>query len=384
MVDVEMIEVEMIDADSDMRKAWKGVDTRLSKHRETLAQLLTAHGGPGYETPVRQVIEQAMREYTDEITVDTLGNLIALKRGEDDGRATRRPKVLLSAHMDEISLLVTQIEQGGFLRVAQTGGFDPRTLVGAEVLVHSDSESLLGIIGSKPPHLTAPEERKKAAPLEDLFIDLGRSEEDVRQRVRIGDRVTLSREVFTLLNDRIAGKSLDNRTSVAIVLETLELLKRFRHEADVYAAASVQEEVGLRGAYTLAHGVQPDIAIAIDVTFGSFPGIAADEGFRLNGGPSISFGPNLHRKVFQGLVDTAEAQAIPYQIELSQSPVGADANAFQVTGFGFASALVGIPIRYMHTSVETGAYPDIEACARLLAHYILQLDMRKVEDLSCY
>ncbi|WP_067618550.1 M42 family metallopeptidase [Alicyclobacillus acidiphilus] len=353
----------------------------MDKHRDTLARLLTAHGGPGDESSVRRLIQEAFAPYIDDMTVDTLGNLIAFKRGEGDGR---RPRVLLSAHMDEIALMVAKIEEGGFLRIEQTGGFDPRTLVGAEVLVHTATGSLIGIVGAKPPHLTPPEERKKAAPLADLFVDLGRSEDDVRQRVRIGDRITLSREVYQLRNDRFACKSLDNRTSVAIILETLEWLSKYRHTADIYAVASVQEEVGLRGAYTVVHGVEPDIAIAIDVTFGSFPGIAADEGFRLDGGPAISYGPNLHRKVFQGLVDTAEAHGIPYQIELSQSPVGADAAAFQIVSGGFASALVGIPIRYMHTSVETGSYRDIEKCARLLAHYILQLDMNKVEDLSCY
>ncbi|WAH35119.1 M42 family metallopeptidase [Alicyclobacillus dauci] len=351
------------------------------KHLDTLKELVTLHGGPGFEHDVRARIEQAFRAYTDDIQVDTLGNLVGVIKGEGEGR---RPRILLSAHMDEIALVVTHIEKGGFLRVAQAGGFDPRTLVGQEVFVHTKSGRLLGIVGSKPPHLTAPEERGKAAPLEDLFIDLATSEDHVRERVDVGDRVTLSRDVYDLQNDRIAGKSLDNRTSVAIILETLEVLKGLRHVADVYAVASVQEEVGVRGAATVAYGLNPDIAVAIDVTFGAFPGQASDEGFVLGGGPAISFGPNLHMKVFRHLTSVAEREGIAYQIELSQGPVGADARAFQIARAGIASALVGIPIRYMHTSVETGSYRDIVACARLLAHYIADVGGDTVEGLSCY
>lgn len=353
----------------------------LSKHLETLKELLVLHGGPGFEENVRDRIRQAFLEYTSDTRVDTLGNLIGVVRGEGEGR---RPKVLLSAHMDEIALVVSKIETGGFLRVAQTGGFDPRTLVGQEVVVHTSTGPHVGIVGSKPPHLTAPAERNQAAPLEDLFIDLVMSEADVTSCVRIGDRVTLSREVYELQNGRIAGKSLDNRTSVAILLETMEVLKGLRHSADVYVVASVQEEVGVRGAATVGYGLEPDIAIAIDVTFGEFPGQAADEEYTLGAGPAIAFGPNMHMKVFRGLTDVAEREHIPYQLELSQGPVGADARAFQIAASGLATALVGIPIRYMHTSVETGAYSDIVQCGRLLAHYIASVDVEAVEDLSCY
>lgn len=351
------------------------------RHLETLKDLLNSHGGPGFEHEVRQSIQQALVPYTDTVEVDKLGNLIAFKAGDGE---EPHPRILLSAHMDEIALVVSNIDQGGFLRVVQTGGFDPRTLVGQEVIVHTMNGRLLGIVGSKPPHLTNSAERRTAVPLEDLFIDLALPEEAVRLQVQIGDRVTLSREVYSLLNHRIAGKSLDNRTSVVIALEMLELLKKIRHSADVYVVATVQEEVGLRGAATAAYGVNPDVAIAIDVTFGDFPGQSSDESFALGRGPAISFGPNLHMRVFRHLTEIAAREGIPYQVELSQGPVGADAASFQVARSGIASALLGIPIRYMHTSVETGSYDDIVRCARLLAHYISDVDMSVVEGLSCY
>jgi tetrahedral aminopeptidase len=353
---------------------------RVQNHKETLLDILDSHGGPGFEQAVAGKIRTAFSAYTSEIRADTLGNIVATVHGFGGKSA---PTIMLSAHMDEIALVVTKIEKGGFLRVAQTGGFDPRTLVGQEVVVHGE-KPMVGIVGSKPPHLTSPEERKKAAPLQDLYIDLAMSEERVRTLVDIGDRVTLRRETMELLNNRLSGKALDNRTSVAIILETLRYLEGMKHHADVIAVASVQEEVGMRGAATVGYGVNPDIAIAIDVTFADMPGQDPDESFKLGEGPAISFGPNIHRDVFKGLRDTAEAHNIPYQLELSQGPTGTDGNAFQITRSGLATGVIGIAIRYMHCSVETGAYDDIVSCGRLLAHYIARITPEDVEGLSCY
>lgn len=349
-------------------------------HKNTLLQILDLHGGPGFEHAVANKVRTAFSTYTSEIRTDTLGNVIATVHGFG---GTSAPKIMLSAHMDEIALVVTKIEPGGFLRVAQSGGFDPRTLVGQEVVVHGEY-TLRGVIGSKPPHLTSPEERKKAAPLEDLYIDLAMSEERVASLVRIGDRVTLHRETMELLNHKISGKALDNRTSIAIILETLRFLQGLKHQADVIAVASVQEEVGMRGAATVGYGVNPDIAIAIDVTFADMPGQDPDESFKMGEGPAISFGPNIHRNIFTGLRDTAESHGIPYQLELSQGPTGTDGNAFQIARAGLPTGVIGIAIRYMHCSVETGSYDDIVACGRLLAHYIARITREEVEGLSCY
>ncbi|MCL6515558.1 MAG: M20/M25/M40 family metallo-hydrolase [Alicyclobacillus sp.] len=338
------------------------------------------HGGPGFEEEVAHRVKAAFARYTDDIRVDRMGNVIAHIRGEG---ASPRPRILLSAHMDEIALVVTEISEGGFLRVWQAGGFDPRTLVGQEVVVHG-RERLTGIIGSKPPHLTTPEERRQAAPLEDLFIDLAMPEACVRERVTVGDRVTLRRETMDLLNGRIAGKALDDRASIAVILECLETLRGLRHRSDVLAVASVQEEVGVRGAATAGHALNPDIAIAIDVTFADMPGQAPDESFKMGKGPAIAFGPNIHPKVFRGLRDAADRHRVPYQVELTQGPTGTDARAFQIAREGIACGLVGVAIRYMHCSVETAAYDDIAECGRLLAHYIAGVTEKEVAGLSCY
>ncbi len=351
-----------------------------NNHRETLLEILATYGGPGFEGQVAQATRKAFAEYTDDIRTDKMGNLIALVHGSGNPLP---PRIMLSAHMDEIALIVTKIENGGFLRIAQMGGFDPRTLVGQEVVVHG-KQTLHGIVGSKPPHLTSPEERNQAAPLEDLYVDVAMAEARIREFIRVGDRITLFRETMSLQNDCLSGKALDNRTSIAVMLECLRYLRAMKHGADVYAVSSVQEEVGQRGAVAAGYGIHPDIAIAVDVTFADMPGQAQDKSSTIGGGPAITFGPNIHPKVFARMKRVATEYHIPYQLKLSQGPTWTDARAFQVTREGIATGLVGIPIRYMHTSVETGSYRDIVECGRLLAHYIASVNRADVEELTCY
>lgn len=241
----------------------------MSKYVSVFKQLLEAHGGPGFEEDVRNLILPHLSEYATEMWTDALGNLIGLVPGVGEGR---RPRVLVSAHIDEIALVVTRIESGGFLRLAQAGGFDPRTLVGQEVVVHAQSGRVWGVIGAKPPHLTPPSERSKAAKLEDLYVDLALPEEEVRARVRVGDRVTLRRSPVDLLNGRIAGKSVDNRASAAVLLEALALLKGMVHSADLYAVFTVQEEVGLRGPERLDLAWRPTSPLPWTSPSGRFPG----------------------------------------------------------------------------------------------------------------
>lgn len=351
-----------------------------SIHYATLLTLLETPGAPGAEDLVAQTMTAALSHYTDDIKTDELGNLIATVRGEGLGR---HPRVLLSAHMDEIALMVSAIEPGGFLRLAQTGGFDARTLVAQEVTVHGQTR-LTGIVGSKPTHLTTAAERAQAAPLSELYVDLALPEERVRSLVHIGDRITVLQPPLALLNQRVAGKSLDNRTSLAVELECLDALRSLRHNADVIVVGTVQEEVGVRGAATVGYGINPDIAIAIDVTWADMPGQPSDLSFKMDKGPVIVFGPNVHPKVFAALKRAATEHNIAWQLELSQGPTGTDGRAFQIAQDGIATGVVGIAIRYMHCSVETGSYPDIRDCGKLLAHFIASVDVTMVEELSCY
>lgn len=349
--------------------------------RETMKQLMEASGVSGYEHGIAAQLKEAFSHFTSDIRTDKLGNLIARVEGEGTGP---RPSVLLAAHMDEIGLMVTKIETGGFIRVTNIGGVDPRTQMAQEVIVHGRDGEYIGIFGSKPPHLTSMDERGKAAPLDDMFIDIAMPEEMVRQKVRIGDTVTIRRTPFELQNDRISGKALDNRASIASVLECLAELKRLKVGVDVLAVGTVQEERGRVGAGPVAYGLKPDIAIAIDVTFGDMPGAPDDSSFKLDGGPAILVGPNSHPKIQRSLVETAERLNMKYEMEYTQADSGTDAFAMQIQGAGIPTTVLSIPLRYMHTSVETVCYRDIENVGKLLAHYIAGINREYVEGLSCY
>lgn len=358
-------------------------DERLSSGniRETMKQLISDWGISGYEHGIAERLKHVLKPYTTDIQVDKVGNLIARVPGLGP---EPRPTVMLAAHMDEIGLLVSKIEPGGFLRVVNVGGVDARTQVAQEAVVHAKDGEYIGIFGTKPPHLTSPSERGKAAPLEDLFLDIGMPEDMVRSLVRIGDPVTIRRTPLELQNDRISGKSLDNRASIAAVLECLTEMQRLKVGADVLAVFTVQEERGRNGAGPAAYGLQPDIAIAIDVTFGDMPGGPVDASFPLDGGPAICVGPNLHRKITAGLERTAKDLNMHYEREITQGDSGTDAYPIQISRGSIPTGLVSIPLRYMHTSVETVCYRDIERTGKLLAHYIAGVDRTYVEGLSCY
>lgn len=348
--------------------------------KRILLELMETPGVPGYESEIADKVEKYFRQYTDVVRKDKLGNLIALVAGEG---AEPRPRIMVATHMDEIGLIVTKIEPGGFLRFTQLGGFDLRTLPGQEVIVHGRTECK-GVIGSKPPHLTIAEEREKAIPMQDLYIDLAMPEAMVQECVRIGDIITIARTSMELQNGYIAGKALDNRSGIAALLECLQEMKRLRVRADVYAVATVQEEVGLRGAVTSTYGIHPDIGIAVDVTHADMPGVAADLGMKMDGGTVIQNGPNIHREIFARLVETARSQNIQYQLRFQQGPTATDGSAIQITREGIPTGVLSLPLRYMHTSVETLCYRDVERTGKLLAHFVASVDRSFVEGLSCY
>jgi endoglucanase len=296
---------------------------------------------------------------------------------------------MLAAHMDEIGLVVTKVDEG-FLHVARVGGIDPRSALGQEVTVFPSGpgserypNGLLGYIGGRPPHLLSGNERGKVIPLADLRVDLGLPPGFFGAGiVRVGDRVAMRGPYTELLSGRVATKSLDNRASVAAMLGALGYLSAMRHSWDVYAVATVQEEIGLRGAITTAFGVAPDLAIAIDVTFGETPGVSSTQTVEMDKGPAIGWGPNLHPGVVKRLREAADALEIPYVTEPLPGASGTDAWAVQVTREGIPTGLLSIPIRYMHSTVETVVLADIDRTARLLAAFISRLDAAFLSTLA--
>lgn len=345
--------------------------------KELLKKLSDMRGISGFEYRISSEIAELFRPLADEVKTDALGNVIAVKR-------CARPNaksIMIEAHMDEIGLMVRDIDENGFIGFVNIGGVDRRILPASEVVVHAKRD-ILGVIGAKPPHLQDAGEAKKSAKLKDMTIDVGMSAEEVRSLVSVGDSVTLAQSCGELLGGCYRGKSMDDRASVAALLKTFENLSKINTEVDVYAVAAVCEEVGGRGAATAGFGIMPDIAIAIDVTHGITPDNSKNA-FELGSGAAISKGPNIHPALAKRLVDTAKAGNIKHTIEIEGGDTGTDAWILQVAGTGIPTALLSIPLRYMHTSVETLAVSDVTAVCELLTRFIAGLD-GELEGWLCF
>jgi len=304
---------------------------------ELLRRLCGTPGVSGREERVRELIIKEMTPLVDKLEVDALGNIIGFKRG------TLRKKLMLSAHMDEIGFIVNYIEEEGFIRFLPVGGFDPRTLLAQRVVIHGQ-EDVIGIIGSKPVHLLTEEEKKKEIRLEELFIDVGLPPERVKGLVRIGDPITIERELKEV-GDTVSSKGLDDRLGVYVMLEALRQLKV--NEVDIYPVATVQEEVGVRGAAVSTYGIEPDIGIAIDITVASdLPQIEKHRQItRLGKGVAITVMDSYtisHPLLVTFLQKIAEDEQIPFQMEVMLRG-GTDAGGMQRTKTGIPVATVSVP-----------------------------------------
>lgn len=334
---------------------------------ELLKRLSETPGVSGREERVRALVIEELTPLVDEIRVDALGNVIATKRGKGKRR------VMIAGHMDEIGFMVRYIDERGFVRIQPLGGFDPRVLVAQRVIVHTvTGEQLRGVLtpASKPIHLLG-DEKPSAPKLEEFYIDLGLPGEVVRRLVALGDSVTLDR-TLERVGDNVIAKAMDDRTGVFTLIEALRKLKT--HEVDVVAVATVQEEVGLRGATTAAFAVEPDVSIALDTTLAvDTPGMPETEAVtRLGEGVAIkvfdsSFIPNY--KLVGHLRRVAEQHNIKHQLEVLPRG-GTDAGAMQRVRSGSAAITISIPSRYVHTVNEMISIADLDAAATLLARYI--------------
>jgi endoglucanase len=259
------------------------------------------------------------------------------------------------------------------LYVQRIGGTDSRVMLAQPVIVHG-RQVLKGVVAAAPPHLLTEQDRRHYPEFEALVIDVGLPAAEVADLVKIGDLVTLDAPLWELNGKIVAGKAMDDRACVAAVSVCLHELQALQHRWDVYAAATVQEEVGLLGAGTAAYHINPDLAIALDVTFAPQPGVNSDDAYELGAGPVIALGPNMHPKLYDQLVAVADRQELKYQIEPIPSNTGTDAWAIQVARAGIPTALIGIPLRNMHSPVETVDIRDIERAGRWLAQFIAELD----------
>ena len=331
---------------------------------ETLEKLSNSCGVTGNETPVRELLTQLIEPYVDEITVDRLENVIAIKKGKPD-----KPKIMLAAHMDEVGLMIKTITKEGFLQFSKIGGIDDRILSAQKVTVHTKNGVYPGIIGSKPPHVQKMEERNKVLPFDDLFIDIGAENREKAEKmgVSIGDSVAFDTKYVALNNDLVMGKAFDNRAGCLAMVETLKLLGET--DCTVCAVGTVQEEVGLRGAGTAAFGVNPDIALALDVTVaGDVPGVRKyDTSVKTGKGPVLTVSDSgliTHPKILRWLIDTAEEEKIAIQLE-SGLMGSTDAARITLTRQGIPSGTISIPTRYIHSPTAVLNLHDIENSAKL-------------------
>jgi len=335
-----------------------------------LKELCETPGVPGREEKLREIVRRELEGIVDEMRVDALGNLICIKR------ARGKKKLMIASHMDEIGFVASYIDEAGFIRIVPLGGHDPRNMVAQRVRVQGKRE-LIGLLypGQKPPHILTEEERKQLPKMSDFFVDVGLPAEVVKELVPIGSPVTLLRD-FIEIGEAVSCKAMDNRLALYIMIEAMRQAKRFAFE--IYAVATTQEEVGLRGAEVSAFGVEPDVGVAIDLTIAAdIPGVPDHERVtQLGGGTAIKILDSSHIS-HPGLVEAfrslAEKRGIKYQWEILPRG-GTDAGAMQRIRSGVPVITLSTPTRYVHTSMEMASKADIEGSINLMAAFIEEGD----------
>jgi endoglucanase len=340
-----------------------------------LEHLSNTNGVTGREKAARELMIQLIKPYVDETSEDNLGNLIAIKRGKKS-----KPKIMLAAHMDEIGLMVKTISKDGFLQFAKMGGIDDRILLAQKVVVHTSKGDLLGIIGSKPPHIQKKEERNKVVTYDKLFVDVGATNLKAADKmgIKIGDPISFNVKYQKIGKNLVTGKAFDDRAGCATMIEVLKKLRST--QSTIFAVGTIQEEVGLRGAGTAAFGIAPDFGIALDVTVaGDVPGVKAFESnIKMRKGPALTVadaGLISHPKILSLLVDTAKKNNIPYQLETGL-PGTTDAARISLTRQGVPSGTISIPTRYIHSPVAMMDLTDVKNSVKLVIAVINELQRK--------
>lgn len=336
-----------------------------------LAEICETPGVSGFEQKVRELVYRELKGLVDEVTTDNMGNITAVKRGNKPKR------IMAAAHMDEIGFIITHIDDNGFLKFTTLGGFDPKTLTAQRVIVHGKKD-LIGVMGSKPIHLMDAEERNKAPKINDFFIDLGMSVKEVKKYVEIGTPVTRERKLIEM-GDCVNCKSIDNRVSVFILLETFRELKNKKIPYDFYGVFTVQEEVGIRGASVAALQIQPDFGFGIDTTIAyDVPGSSAHEQVtRLGDGTAIKIMDSstiCDYRMVKFMKEVATKNKIKWQSELLPAGGTDTAGIQRMNPGGAIAGAVSIPTRHIHQVIEMANKNDIQLSIQLLKQCILEID----------
>ncbi|WP_234047346.1 M42 family metallopeptidase [Luteolibacter pohnpeiensis] len=339
-----------------------------------LARICEAPGAPGFEKQIRNLVLKEIEGLVDEVRTDNMGNVIALLKGESSEK-----KSMAAAHMDEIGFIVTHIDDRGFVRFNTIGGFDPKTLTAQRVFIHGKKD-ILGVLGSKPIHIMSPDERTKNVPTKDYFIDTGMSKDELQKFVSVGDSITRYSDLKEM-GECVNAKSLDNRVSVFVLIEALRAIKDSGKKPayDFYAAFTVQEEVGLRGANVAALDVQPDFGFGLDTTIAyDIPGSTPQEQCTaLHAGAGIKLMDSsviCDYRMVAYMKQVAERNSIKWQPEILAAGGTDTASLQRMTPGGSIAGAVSIPTRHIHQSIETASKADIQACIDLLAACVCELD----------
>lgn len=339
--------------------------------REFLERLLSTPGVSGYEQSVQEVVRDYVADVADELRTDLHGNVIAT------GNPGSELRLMLEGHCDQLGMVVSHIDEQGFLYFQTVGGWDSQQLVGQRVTVWTERGEVRGVISRKAVHLLTDDEKKKVTETKDMWIDIGASDdEDARSAVAIGDPVTVQLGLQEMRNGLANAPAMDNRTGVWVVFEAFRRALEKGVECTLIAASTVQEEIGLRGARTAAYGVDPHVAVAVDVTHATdCPTVDKRErgAIALGKGPVVLRGPNINPKVNARLREAAADGEIPYQVAALGRAAPNDSNVLQITRAGVATGLVQIPNRYMHSAVETVSLEDLDRTADLLAEFATSL-----------
>jgi len=341
--------------------------------REFLAKLIESISPSGQEGEAANVWAAEARTFTPLVTRDQHGNTTAVVNPGGN------PKVMLAGHCDEIGFMITHIDDKGYLWIAPVGGWDPQIAQGQRVRILGTKGHVLGVLGKCPIHLMGSESRKKVVEIKEMFVDIGaKGRKEAERMVSVGDGMVIDYGYEEMPNDLAVGRGFDNRSGAFVILEAARLLATLKPKAEVHSVATVQEEIGLRGATTAAYAIQPTVGIAVDVTFATdHPNLGdanrTENDIKLGRGPVLTRGPNINPKLFALLVDTAERHKIPVQINADPGGTATDANELQLTRAGVATALISIPNRYMHSPCEMVSLIDLDHCAQLIAHTVARI-----------
>ena len=331
--------------------------------KKVLEELCGCTAPSGFEAPAAAAAARLLEPLVDEVKTDRMGNVIGVRRcGRPDAK-----KLLLDAHLDEIGLLVTGVEEG-FLRFRSIGGVDPRMLPGRELWILTQPP-LPGVVACQPPHLHDGDAENKSIPIADLRIDVGLSQEQAEARIPVGTPVVYRGSCFALGQDQMCGKAMDDRSCFAVLMRAMELLADKELDVDVYVMGSTREEVSGVGATVGTWSVQPDCCVAVDVTHGRTPDGPSDKTFKLGGGPAIGVGPNMTRWMTKRMLGKAREREIPYQQEVMSGHTGTNGWEMQISREGVATSVLSLPLKYMHTPIETLSLSDLEQTAQLLAAF---------------